>query len=197
MKIVLASGNQKKLAELSAILAPDWSLIPQSDLAVPEAEETGLTFVENALIKARNAAEITGLPALADDSGLCVDALSGAPGIYSSRFSGANATDADNNATLLEKMRGKTTRSAHFYCCIVFLEHAADPKPVIATGSWTGEILSEPRGSNGFGYDPLFYLPKFGCTSAELDAEKKNHISHRGIALAAFRERITAFDYGS
>ena len=192
MKIVLASGNQKKLKELSAVLPADWQLADQASMGVAEPEETGLTFIENALIKARNAAATTGLPALADDSGLCVDALDGAPGIYSSRFSGLDATDASNNRLLLEKMTGISDRAAHFFCCIVFLRHAEDPEPLIAHGRWHGSILTAPQGDNGFGYDPLFWLADYQCSSAELTPARKNQISHRGMALQQFQSMLTS-----
>ncbi len=192
MKIVLASGNQKKLKELAAVLPENWQLTDQASLGVAEPEETGLTFVENALIKARNAAVTTGLPALADDSGLCVDALGGAPGIYSSRFSGPGATDSSNNQLLLEKMTGVSERAAHFFCCIVFLRHAEDPEPLIAQGRWHGTILTAPRGDNGFGYDPLFWLAEHECSSAELAPERKNQISHRGMAMQHLQAMLTS-----
>lgn len=193
MKVVLASGNQKKIRELTGILAPlSMEVVPQSAFDVEEAEETGLTFVENALIKARNAARATGLPALADDSGIEVDALNGQPGIYSARFSGPDATDARNNALLIEKLAGvdDAERSARYRAVIVFMRHADDPMPVIAEGTWEGRIIDTPRGDGGFGYDPHFLVPALGKTAAELDAEEKNRISHRGQALNALAARL-------
>ena len=189
--LVLASGNAGKLRELSAIMADfGYRLIPQSEFGVPEAEETGTTFVENAIIKARNAATHTGLPALADDSGIEVDALDGAPGVYSARFAGSDADDAANNALLVEKLRDVPAeqRGARYRAVIVFIRHAGDPSPLISEGSWAGQIQLEPVGSGGFGYDPYFYLPELGCTSAELSAETKNRLSHRGQALQRLRQ---------
>lgn len=192
-RIVLASGNKKKIAELQSILGQfGMEVIPQTEFGVPEAEETGLTFVENALLKARNAAQHTGLPAIADDSGIEVDALNGAPGIYSARFSGQKATDAENNALLVEKLRDvpENKRSARYQAVIVFLRHAADPTPVIAQGSWEGRIVLAPQGSGGFGYDPHFFVPSENCTAAELSAERKHALSHRGAAVARFVEQF-------
>ena len=189
--LVLASGNAGKLRELSAIMADfGYRLIPQSEFGVPEAEETGTTFVENAIIKARNAATHTGLPALADDSGIEVDALDGAPGVYSARFAGSDADDAANNALLVEKLRDVPAeqRGARYRAVSVFMRHAGDPSPLISEGSWAGQIQLEPVGSGGFGYDPYFYLPELGCTSAELSAETKNRLSHRGQALQRLRQ---------
>ena len=185
-RVVLASSNQGKLREIQAVLAPfAMELLPQSDFAVTDAEETGLSFVENAIIKARHAATVTGLPALADDSGLAVDALDGRPGIYSARFAGPNATDLDNNFKLLASLANVPAeqRTAQFHCVLVYLRHAEDPVPLIAHGSWAGQILTQPRGDNGFGYDPLFYLPELDCASAELAPEQKNRVSHRALAL--------------
>jgi len=185
-KIVLASSNQGKLREIQQVLAHlDMQLVPQSEFDVSDADETGLSFVENAIIKARHAAAISGLPALADDSGLEVDALQGRPGIYSSRFAGDKATDGDNIQKLLTELEGVESqhRSARFQCVLVFMRHAEDPSPVIAQGSWEGFILEEQRGHNGFGYDPVFYIPEHQRTSAELDAEIKNQHSHRARAL--------------
>ncbi|MGM0554557.1 MAG: RdgB/HAM1 family non-canonical purine NTP pyrophosphatase [Pseudomonadota bacterium] len=196
-RVVLATGNPGKLREIRALLEPLGVRVEaQSEHAVPEAEETGLTFVENAILKARNAARHTGLPAIADDSGLEVDALHGAPGIYSARYAGPDADDAGNNARLLEALEGvpPERRAARFRAVLVFLEHAEDPAPVIAEGVWPGRIVEQPTGANGFGYDPLFYVPSEGCTSAELPAEAKNRLSHRGQALeklvAILRDRI-------
>lgn len=194
-QLVLATGNAGKVREFSALLDNlGLSVIPQSELQVEEAEETGLTFVENAILKARNAAEQTGLPALADDSGLVVDVLQGAPGIYSSRYAGDDADDRANNAKLLEALRDvpETERTAHFRCCIVLMQHASDPVPVIAEASWQGRILFAPDGHGGFGYDPLFYVPEHDCSSAALERTLKNQISHRGQAMQLLRERLQA-----
>lgn len=185
-KILLASNNPGKVREIQAILAEhDFYVIPQTELGIPDADETGLTFVENAILKARHAAMHSGLPAIADDSGLEVDALGGAPGVYSARYAGRGATDAENNAKLLEALAGVSfaRRTARFRCVMVYLRHAGDPSPVIAGGAWSGLILEEARGAAGFGYDPLFYVPERGCASAELNPEDKNRLSHRGQAL--------------
>jgi XTP/dITP diphosphohydrolase len=181
--VVLASGNAGKLRELDKVLAPlDVSLQPLAQFNVPDAEETGLSFVENAIIKARAAAQHTGLPAIADDSGIEVDHLNGAPGIYSARYSGAG--DEANNVLLLQELGEipEEQRSARFQCVLVYMRHALDPVPLICQGSWEGFILSEPRGENGFGYDPLFYLPDYQCSSAQLAPGIKNRISHRAKA---------------
>ena len=181
--VVLASGNAGKLRELDKVLAPlDVSLQPQAQFNVPDAEETGLSFVENAIIKARAAAQHTGLPAIADDSGIEVDHLNGAPGIYSARYSGAG--DEANNVLLLQELGEipEEQRSARFQCVLVYMRHALDPTPLICQASWEGFILFEPRGDNGFGYDPLFYLPEHQCSSAQLDPSIKNRISHRAKA---------------
>jgi XTP/dITP diphosphohydrolase len=192
-KIVLASNNPGKLRELSALLAPlDFEIVPQSEFDVPEAEEPHVTFVENAMAKARHAARLTGLPALADDSGICVDALGGAPGVYSARYAGEPKSDARNNEKLIAELAHAASRGAHYYCVLVLMRHADDPQPVIAEGEWHGEIVAEPRGSGGFGYDPYFWLPEFECTAAELAADKKNAISHRGIALRRLIDRLQA-----
>lgn len=186
MKVVLATGNKGKLREMQQVLAPlGFDVVAQSDFNVPEADETGLSFVENAIIKARNASQHTGLPAIADDSGLEVDALDGAPGIYSARYAGVGAGDAANNAKLLAELaqRGARDATAHFQCVLVFMRHAQDPVPVIAQGSWEGTILDAPRGDHGFGYDPLFFVDSENCSSAELPPERKNALSHRGRAL--------------
>lgn len=187
-QLVLASGNAGKLREIQAILADkDIQLRPQSDFSVAEAEETGLSFVENSIIKARNACLITGLPALADDSGIEVDALRGRPGIYSARYAGVEGPNADseNNKKLLLELADvpEANRGARFHCAIVFMRHENDPMPLIFQASWEGRITFEEVGSNGFGYDPLFFLPSHGCVSAELDPKIKNSISHRGQAL--------------
>ena len=178
LKIVVATGNAGKLAEFSQLLGERFSLISQRDLQVEEAEENGLSFVENALIKARNAALQTGLPALADDSGLCVDALGGAPGIYSARYAGAGAKDADNNAKLLRDLAGIRQRKAHFHCALVFVRHPEDPAPIICEGRWLGEVVDTPRGDNGFGYDPHFFIPELNKCAAELPPEQKNIFIH-------------------
>ena len=193
MKLVLASNNAKKLKELDTILAPlGWELVPQGALGVPECEEPHITFIENALEKARHAARLTGLPALADDSGLCVEALGGAPGVYSARYAGEPKSDARNNEKLLAELDGQADRRAHFVSVIVFVRHADDPQPIIAEGEWHGEILAKERGTAGFGYDPLFYLRDLDLTSAELPADEKNRRSHRGQALAKLVERLQA-----
>lgn len=190
-RIVLASGNAGKVKEINQLLSSQQiQVIPQSDFNVPDIEETGLTFVENAILKARNAAEHSGLPAIADDSGLEVDALNSAPGIYSARFAGPGATDQDNNDKLLEQLKDvpEAERSARFQCLLVYLRHPADPTPLICQGTWEGQILFQPQGENGFGYDPLFFVPDHYCSSAELRPEVKNQLSHRGRAL---RELLT------
>ena len=197
MKLVLASNNAKKLKELDAILAPlGWELIPQGQLGVEECDEPHCTFVENALEKARHAARVTGLPALADDSGLCVDAFGGAPGVQSARYAQETPddpkSDARNNAKLLAELGERCDRAAHFVSVIVFVRHAEDPQPIIAEGEWHGEILTAERGSAGFGYDPLFYIRELDQTSAELSAAEKNRRSHRGQALARLLERLSA-----
>ena len=187
-RIVLASNNPGKVREIDQMLAEfDMHVSPQSEFDVIEAEETGLTFVENAILKARNAARHTGLPAIADDSGLEVDALNGAPGIYSARYAGAEADDEQNLQKLLQELEGipETERTARFQCLMVYLRHASDPTPLICQGTWEGVITFEPRGDNGFGYDPVFYVPEQQCTSAELPPETKNRLSHRGQALRA------------
>jgi XTP/dITP diphosphohydrolase len=184
-RVVLATGNQGKVKEFSELLAGrDVTVVPQSDFGVPDADETGLTFVENAILKARNAAQHTGLPAIADDSGLEVDFLNGAPGIYSARYAGDGGSAA-NNAKLLEALAGvpEAGRSARFQCLLVYLRHADDPTPIICQGTWEGWILEAPRGAAGFGYDPLFFVPTEGLSAAELPAERKNTLSHRGQAL--------------
>lgn len=185
--VVLASGNQGKLREFRQLLGNcGFEVVPQSDFEVPEAQETGLSFVENAIIKARNAARHTGLAAIADDSGLEVDALNGAPGIYSARYAGPQNDDSDNNRLLLNALQGlpPRQRSARFQCLLVYLRHAEDPVPLICQGCWEGQILTEPAGDNGFGYDPLFFVADQGCTSAQLNPDIKNRLSHRGQAMA-------------
>ncbi len=185
-RIVLASNNAGKVREFNQLLAgSELEVIPQSEFQVEEIEETGLTFVENALLKARNAAQHTGLPAIADDSGLEVDALEGAPGIYSARYAGAGASDRQNLEKLLEALKDvdDENRSARFQCLMVYMHHPADPTPMIFRGTWEGRILRAPQGSNGFGYDPVFYVPEQQCSSAELKSDLKNSLSHRGQAL--------------
>ncbi|MDR2877905.1 MAG: RdgB/HAM1 family non-canonical purine NTP pyrophosphatase [Chromatiales bacterium] len=194
-RIVLASGNAGKLREFSALLAGSgFEFVRQSDLHVPEADETGLTFVENAIIKARNAAEHTGLPALADDSGLEVDALAGEPGIYSSRYAGPGGDNGANVIKLLAALKDvpHAERTARFRCLIVYLRHAADPTPLICQGTWEGHILDAPRGNGGFGYDPVFLVPSYECSAAELPAKIKNQLSHRGQAMTALLSAFSA-----
>lgn len=188
--LVLASSNAGKLREFNSLLADfGFEVIRQADLGVTDAEEAGLSFVENALLKARHASQITGLAALADDSGLVVDALGGQPGIYSARFAGQPTNDAANNAKLLEALKNVSAeqRTARFRCCIVLVRHPTDPVPLIAEASWEGMILNAIQGQQGFGYDPLFYVPTHRCTAAELEATDKNRISHRGQALQRLR----------
>lgn len=194
MKCVLASGNAKKAKELTELLAPKgWKISLQSELGVIQPAEDGLTFVENALIKARAASEQTGLPAIADDSGLVVPALQGSPGIYSARFAGEVASDAENNAKLLSVMHDLVDeqRDAYFVSVIVFLRHAQDPLPIIAQGVWHGRILHQAAGEGGFGYDPLFWVPTHGCASAQLPTEVKQRISHRGLAMASLLAQLS------
>ncbi|MEN5061951.1 RdgB/HAM1 family non-canonical purine NTP pyrophosphatase [Luteimonas sp. TWI1416] len=193
-RLVLASGNAGKLVELQAMLADlPLEIVPQRALGVDDVPETGTTFVENALIKARHASAATGLPALADDSGLIVDALGGAPGLYSARYAGTPTDDAANNAKLLEALRAvpEDRRTARFYAVIVVLRHADDPQPLIAEGAWEGRILDAPRGHHGFGYNPVFLDPEHGLTAAEMTPELKNRLSHRARALLALRQRLT------
>jgi XTP/dITP diphosphohydrolase len=195
MRLVLASSNPGKLAEMRAILADlEIELVAQGELGIDDIEETGTTFVENALLKARHAARASGLPALGDDSGLCVDALAGAPGLYSARYAGAHGDAAANIAKLLDALRGlpPEARSAHFHCTIVLLRSAGDPAPLIAEGRWQGRILDGPRGEGGFGYDPLFLDRAHGRSAAELDPATKSRISHRGLALARLRTLLRA-----
>jgi XTP/dITP diphosphohydrolase len=196
-KLVLATGNAGKLKELQALLSGlPYEVIAQKALDVSDADETGLTFVENALIKARHAAQVTRLPALADDSGLCVDILGGAPGIYSARYAGPGATDAANNEKLLEALqtlRNGAPLTARFVCVLALVRHADDPLPLICQAEWEGEILEGPRGAHGFGYDPLFFVPSEGMSSAELPRERKNAISHRAQALRQLQEKIARY----
>ena len=190
-KLVIASNNAGKLKEISAILSPlDWEAHPQGEYNVPEAEEPFYTFVENSLAKARHASRLTGLPALADDSGLCTEALGGAPGVFSARFAGEPKSDLRNNQKLVQLLASHANRRAYYYCVMVLVRHADDPQPLIADGVWHGEIIAQPRGESGFGYDPYFYLPQLGRTAAELDPQEKNRISHRAQALMALVEKI-------
>ncbi|MEJ2178901.1 MAG: RdgB/HAM1 family non-canonical purine NTP pyrophosphatase [Gammaproteobacteria bacterium] len=188
-RFVLASGNKGKLREINQLLSGlHIEAVPQTEFNVPDVEETGLTFVENAIIKARNAAQHSGLAALADDSGIEVDALNGEPGIYSARYAGKGATDQENLDKLLDAMKAvpEAERSARFQCVMVYMAHANDPTPLICQGTWEGRILYEPRGDNGFGYDPVFYVPTHDCSAAVLESDVKNQLSHRGQALKKF-----------
>jgi XTP/dITP diphosphohydrolase len=190
-RLILASNNAGKLKEFAQLLAPlGFSLHPQGEFNVPEAEEPHATFVENALEKARHASRLTGLPALADDSGVCVNALGGAPGVYSARYAGEPKSDARNNEKLIADLAPHADKSAYYYCVLVYVRHADDPQPVIADARWPGEIIDTPRGANGFGYDPYFLLPSLGKTAAELDPVEKNAVSHRGQALRALAEKL-------
>ena len=190
-KIVLASNNQGKLKEFGQILAPfNISLHAQSEFDVPEADEPFLTFVENALAKARHAARLTGLPALADDSGLCVNALGGEPGVHSARFAGEPKSDLRNNQALVGKLESLQDKSAYYYCVLVYVRSEFDPQPIIADGCWKGEIISEPLGDNGFGYDPHFWVPSLAKTAAQLSPDEKNRLSHRGQALRCLLDKL-------
>ncbi|MGY3870798.1 RdgB/HAM1 family non-canonical purine NTP pyrophosphatase [Aeromonas crassostreae] len=194
-KLVLATGNQKKVKELAAMLADmKIQVIPQSEFAVPDADETGTTFVENAIIKARHAARLTGLPAVADDSGLEVDLLHGRPGVYSARFAGDQASDRENIDKLLTELNGApdNLKSARFWCVLVYMRHADDPTPIICQASWEGLILDAPRGEQGFGYDPVFFVPDEDCSAAQMPSELKNRLSHRGQALAKLKAALAA-----
>lgn len=193
-EIVLASNNPGKVKEVNELLADTaFHILPQSEFDVVEAEETGLTFVENAILKARNAARYTNNPVIADDSGIEVIALKGRPGIYSARYAGLDASDEDNLNKLIEDIKplDEADRNARFVCSMVFLRHAEDPTPLISQGVWDGVVITEPRGRNGFGYDPMFYVPTHDCTSAELSPEIKNQLSHRGQALTNLVEQIS------
>ncbi len=194
MKLVLASGNAGKLAELRDLLGDRFTLHAQSEFGVGDADETGLSFIENAILKARHAARATGLPALGDDSGLCVDALHGAPGLYSARYAGTHGDSDANIDKLLREIDGieDPARTARFVCVLALVRHADDPMPLVAEGRWEGRVLRARRGGNGFGYDPVFFSPVHGCSAAELPADVKNRDSHRGQALAALRERLQA-----
>ncbi|EGN76225.1 non-canonical purine NTP pyrophosphatase, rdgB/HAM1 family [Idiomarina sp. A28L] len=194
LELVLATGNKGKVAELSELLAPlGWQVTPQTELNVSDADETGLTFIENAIIKARHACESTGLPALADDSGLAVRALGGAPGIYSARYAGENATDNDNVEKLLAAMQGVPAeqRQAEFHCVLVFMQSASDPTPIVCHGRWEGMLTEKPAGAGGFGYDPIFWVPERNCTSAELSKSEKQVLSHRAKALKLLVKQLT------
>ena len=183
MKIVLATRNQGKVKELVPILKPlGFELVTQDDLDIASPEETGKTFIENALIKAREVSRFSGLPSIADDSGICVPALMGQPGIYSARYAGPSATDQENNEKLIRALQTESENDAFYYCVLVFIRHEDDPTPIIGTGEWHGSIVQTPSGQNGFGYDPYFWLEEYNCTAAELSPEKKNQISHRAQA---------------
>ena len=191
-KLVVASNNPGKLREFQAMLAPlGIEVLTQEQLGISEAEEPHCTFIENALAKARHVSKASGLPALADDSGICVAALGGAPGVYSARYAGNNPkSDTRNNEKLLQAMQGVADRRAHYYCVLVLVHHAEDPQPLIAEGEWHGEIAQEERGAGGFGYDPLFWLPQFGRMSAELKPEEKAQISHRALAMKILLQKL-------
>lgn len=194
MEVVLASSNRGKLRELRGLLAGlPITLIPQSQLQIPAPDESALSFIENAILKARNAARHAGRPAIADDSGISVDALDGAPGIYSARYAGTGASDQQNLDKLLGDMAGvpDEARGCRFVCAMVFLKNALDPTPIVCEGVWAGRLLRAPRGTNGFGYDPIFYVPENACSSAELSPEEKNRLSHRGRALRLMVERLS------
>ena len=190
--LVIASNNPGKLAEFSRLLGPlGYRVRTQSELGIGEAEEPHPTFIENALAKARHASRASGLPALADDSGICVPVLGGAPGVQSARYAGEPRSDHANNAKLVQALSSHTDKSAYYYCVLVFVRHAEDPQPVIAEGCWQGELITKPRGEGGFGYDPHFLLPALGKTAAELSAEQKNELSHRGQALRALMAKLS------
>ena len=192
-RLVIASGNAGKLREIGRILAPfGIEAVPQSAFNVPDCPEPHVTFVENCLAKARHASRVSGLPALADDSGLCVDALGGAPGVQSARYAGEPKSDARNNAKLIADLQDVAERNAHYTCVMVYVRHPDDPEPVIAEGHWHGEIIDTPRGERGFGYDPYFLVPQFGQTGAELDEDSKNSVSHRGQALRDLVSKLKA-----
>ena len=190
-KLVLASNNAGKVREFQALLAPlNFQVIPQGELGIPSAEEPHHTFVENALAKVRHASAASELPALADDSGICVHALNGQPGVLSARYAGEPANDAANNQKLVQELKNQVNRGAHYVCALVFVNSANDPEPVIVQARWYGTIVDEPKGTHGFGYDPYFFLPELGLTVAELDPAKKNSISHRGQALRQLIEQL-------
>ena len=193
-KLVIASGNTGKLREIARILAPlDIQAVPQSEFNVPDCPEPHVTFVENCLAKARHASAHSGLPALADDSGICVEALGGAPGVYSARYAGEPKSDQRNNAKLIAALANESNRRAHYTCVMVYVRHPDDPEPIISEGRWHGEIIDTPRGENGFGYDPYFLVPQFCKTGAELDEDTKNAISHRGQALRDLVDKLKQF----
>ena len=193
-RIVLASSSAAKLREISMMLhGLAWEIVPQGQLGVDATDEPHSTFVENALAKARHASACTGMPALADDSGLCVDALNGAPGVFSARFAGDGASDQNNNVELLQRLAGVTQRQAHYTCVLVAVRTAEDAEPLVVDARWYGEIAQAPRGEGGFGYDPLFYVADLGVTAAELDPAHKNRISHRGLALNALAEKLAGW----
>ncbi len=197
-KIVLASGNAGKVREINKLFVGSGiEVIPQTDLNVPEVPETGTTFVENAIIKARHAAEVTGLPAISDDSGIEVDALDSRPGVYSARYAGKNASDENNNNLMLKELQGipEAKRTARYQCLIVFMRSHTDPVPIITQGSWEGRILEAPQGDGGFGYDPIFYVPTHNCSGGELALDVKNTLSHRAIALNAMFEEFKKHNY--
>jgi XTP/dITP diphosphohydrolase len=197
-RLVLASGNEGKLREFRRLLAPrGFEVIAQAELGIPEAEEPHATFVENALAKARHASAMARLPALADDSGVCVDALAGAPGVHSARYAGLPPSDARNNAKLVAAMQNVADRRAHYYCVLVLVRHADDPEPLLAEGAWHGTIVDPPRGNGGFGYDPYFQDDGTGLTGAELPLERKNELSHRGIAIRALLAKLDALKSGA
>lgn len=192
-KIVLATNNQGKVNELQTLLADaGFNIVAQKEFNVPDVDETGLTFIENAILKARHTAKLTGLPAIADDSGLVIDALNGAPGIYSARYAGCHGNDKLNNQKLLSQLHNVPAekRTAYFYCALVFMRHDNDPTPIICLGKWHGLILNQEQGEGGFGYDPLFYIPELDCTAAQLSKEHKSQISHRGQALKQLITKI-------
>jgi len=194
-KIVLASSNSGKLGEINKILSGlDLEVLPQSEFRITDAEETGVTFIDNAMIKAKHATMQTGLPAIADDSGIEIDGLNGAPGVFSARYAGVGASDEDNLLKLIEAVKRlpENNRTARFVCCMVYLRNADDPSPVIAEGIWEGVAITEPKGENGFGYDPMFYVPTHHCTSAELPPDVKNELSHRGQALRLLLKKLSA-----
>ncbi|MEO5862530.1 MAG: RdgB/HAM1 family non-canonical purine NTP pyrophosphatase [Burkholderiales bacterium] len=188
----MASRNPGKLREIEVILAPlGIEIVSQQELGIPDADEPHFTFLENALAKARHASALGGLPALADDSGICVDALQGAPGVHSARYAGEPKSDVRNNEKLVRELTNQANRQAHYYCIMAWIRDANDPEPIIAEGAWRGEIILAPRGTNGFGYDPYFFLPKLGKTSAELDPDHKNRISHRALALRQLIQKLS------
>ena len=193
-RIVIASGNAGKLKEFAALFAPlGIETVPQGNLGIAEAVEPHGTFVENALVKARHAARASGLPAMADDSGICARALGGAPGVFSARYAGEPKSDARNNAKLIEELAHQADRRAFYYCALVLVRHAGDPIPLIAEADWAGEIVADAAGEGGFGYDPYFFLPEFGCTAAQLPAETKNRLSHRGKALQLLAAKLPSW----